>query len=620
MKIFRWKAAVPLVVVLALITLGWTLYVDRLVKKAVEWVGTEVVGAKVELASASVRLLRANVTLKGLQVTNPNAPMTNLVQMDEIVAQLDVLALLEKKAVVDTMAVRGVRFNTARRTSGAIAKQSATTGLATRRVLGWAQAIPIPSLDLSGLGRVAEFAGVSADSLQSLREARALVARADSLRAAFERDLRAADPAPTLDSARALADRLRGTNIRQLGVQGTRDAVTSVRSILGQVRTTRDRVTALQQQVGAGLTTLRSGAAALDRARQADYAYAQRLVRVPSLATPDVSMALFGEMAIARVKPVLYWLDLAEQYMPAGLKPKPNAAPPRARLAGTNVTFPEEHTWPTFLLRHGDASLFLGGENAATGAYRAWVSGVTTEPAVYGAPLRFAAERTAAAVGPRQLRVAGLMDRSKSEPHDSVDALVSGVAFPSADIKAAGARIEFPDGTVRLALDRRGDGLSGLLHLTAAGVNWIRTSADTAAAGAASLGSKPWVEALVWRAVSAVRDVDVEVRFSGRPDAPRLEVSSNVGEAVANALRREVGAEIARVQAQARAQVDRLVGQQVAEARARLTAIESDVQGRLALQQQQLQDAQAELERRLQELGQVAPGVRLPNIPRIRPD
>jgi len=74
------------------------------------------------------------------------------------------------------------------------------------------------------------------------------------------------------------------------------------------------------------------------------------------------------------------------------------------------------------------------------------------------------------------------------------------------------------------------------------------------------------------------------------------------------------------VQAQARAQVDRLVGQQVAEARARLTAIESDVQGRLALQQQQLQDAQAELERRLQELGQVAPGVRLPNIPRIRPD
>jgi predicted nucleic acid-binding Zn-ribbon protein len=73
------------------------------------------------------------------------------------------------------------------------------------------------------------------------------------------------------------------------------------------------------------------------------------------------------------------------------------------------------------------------------------------------------------------------------------------------------------------------------------------------------------------------------------------------------------------VQARARARVDSIVGQQVAQARARLASLQSDVQARLATQQQQLQDAQAELERRLQELGQLVPGVRLPSIPRIRP-
>jgi predicted nucleic acid-binding Zn-ribbon protein len=116
-----------------------------------------------------------------------------------------------------------------------------------------------------------------------------------------------------------------------------------------------------------------------------------------------------------------------------------------------------------------------------------------------------------------------------------------------------------------------------------------------------------------------VRDLDLQIRFSGRPGAPTLDVSSNVGAAVSSALTREVGAEVARVQARARARVDSIVGQQVAAARAKLAALQTDVQSRLGAQQQQLQDAQAELERRLQELGQVVPGVRLPSIPRIRP-
>jgi uncharacterized protein (TIGR03545 family) len=619
MKLFRWKAVVPLGLVVALLVLGWTLFVDRLLRKGIEAGGTAAVGAKVELASARIHLFRGNVTLRGLQVTNPNAPMTNIVQLDEIVADMGLLPLLEKKVVIDTVAIRGLRFNTLRTTSGAIPHPAAAPSGASKSAVQWAQSVNIPGLDLSGLGQVTELAAVRPDSLQSLREARALAAHADSMRGAFERDLRAADPTPVADSAKALADRLRGASVRSLGVQGTRDAIVSIQRVVGQVRTTRDRVTSLKQRLDTAVVELRGGAAALDRARQADYAYAQRLVRIPSLSTPDVSMAMFGPMAVAKLQPMLYWLNLAERYVPPGLKPKPNPGPRRARMAGITVRFPKEHTWPTFLLRHADASLTLGGEGAAAGAYGAWVEGVTTEPAVYGGPLRFAAQRTAAARGPRQLRVAGIMNRSRREPHDSVDALVTGVAFPAADIAAAGARLEFPDNTVRFALDRRGDGLAGLLHITAPGVRWVRTSGDTAAAAAAPLGSKAWVEALVWRAVSSVRDLDLQIRFSGRPDAPRLEVSSNVGSAVSAALQREVGAEVAKVQAKARARVDSLVAGQVAAARAKVTAIQSDLQTRLGAQQQQLQEVQTELERRLQDLGQVVPGVRLPGLPRIRP-
>jgi len=619
MKLFRWKAVVPLVLVLAVLVIGWTLFADHLLRKGIEAGGTAAVGAEVDLASARIHLLRGNVTLRGLQVTNPDSPMTNLVQLDEIVAQIALKPLLEKKVVVDTVAIRGVRFNTPRKRSGAIPHPAPAPSRASQNALQWAQSVRIPGLDLSGLGQVQQIINVRPDSLQSLREARALAARADSTKTDFEAELRSADPSPVADSAQALAARLRGQTPRSLGVQGTRDAIASVQRVLGQVRSSRDRLNGLKSRVDTGVAALRAGAATMDRARQADYAYAQQLVRIPSLSAPDISMALFGKLAVAKVKPVLYWLNLAEQYIPPGMRPQPNPGPERARMAGVTVTFPKAHTWPTFLLRHADASLTLGGEGAAAGDYGAWIEGVTTQPAVYGGPLRFAAQRTAAAKGPRQLRVAGLVDRSKPSPHDSVDALVSGVAFPAADIDVAGARLEFPDNTVNFALDRRGDGLSGLLHITAPSVHWVRMSGDTAAAASAPLGSKAWVEGLAWRAVSSVKDLDLSIRFSGRPDAPALDVTSNVGAAVSSALTREVGAEVQRVQARARAKVDSLVNQQVAAARAKLTAVQTDIQGRVAAQQQRLQDAQAELERKLQDLGQVVPGVRLPGIPRLKP-
>ena len=117
MRVIRWKAVVPLGLTLVLVAAFWWLFLDFAVERAVEYAGTEIVGARVDLASADVSLGRGSVVLRGLEVTNPERPMTNLVQSSEIVAQVRVLPLLEKKVVIDTMAIRGVRFGTPRRRS-----------------------------------------------------------------------------------------------------------------------------------------------------------------------------------------------------------------------------------------------------------------------------------------------------------------------------------------------------------------------------------------------------------------------------------------------------------------------------------------------------------------------
>lgn len=620
MKIFRWKAIVPMVLLLIAIVVLWRLFLNTAIRKGIEFAGTEIVGAKVELESARFRLRSADLVLRGLQVTDPSAPMTNLVEIEEMVADLNGRALLFKKAVIETLAVRRVRFGTPRQASGAIDNPSPQTGLVTRRIMAWTNSLPTPTLDLTGIiGTVVNIPAINPESLSTLRHARMVTARADSLRTAWLAEVQSINPQPAIDSARALTERLRATDARTLGARGVAQAGVDVRNMTQQLQQTRGRVTQLQTNVTSGVAATRAGVAGLDSTRQADYAFARGLVNIPSFAAPDVSAALFGEMAKARLAPVLYWLNWAEQYVPPGLRPQQNAGPPRTRMDGTVYTFAVERTWPVFLLEHADADLAIGGEGAAAGAYTARINGFTTQPAVYGRPMTFSAGRTSD-VGPRELNAGGMMNRLGTVPRDSLAARVGGVRLPDVSIAAAsGARLAFGESTVELGLIRSGDQVEGVYRVRAPSAVWTR-SADSSAAGTARIGSQQWAEQLVWRAISAVTDVELEMRISGLLTGPSLSLSTNVGNAVANAVQREIGAEIERVERQVRGEVDRQISAATARARERVAALESDVQGRVTEAQQQLEQARTDLEARLREIQSGAPAISLPgvNLPRPR--
>ena len=120
MSWIRWKALVPLVLVLLLVVGATILFLDPAVRRGIEAGGTAAVGAKVDLARAHVGILDGHVTLAGLQVTDPSAPMTNLVEADALVFDVGILPALSGKVVIDTVAARGIRFGTPRRTSGAM--------------------------------------------------------------------------------------------------------------------------------------------------------------------------------------------------------------------------------------------------------------------------------------------------------------------------------------------------------------------------------------------------------------------------------------------------------------------------------------------------------------------
>ena len=114
--VFRWKAAVPLLAFGALGAAAWLLFAERIARRAIETVGTAVIGAKVEIRALALSLGHGSVAVRGLTVASPFRPLENLLQADELVADLDLLPLLEKKVVIDRLAAKGLKFATPRAT------------------------------------------------------------------------------------------------------------------------------------------------------------------------------------------------------------------------------------------------------------------------------------------------------------------------------------------------------------------------------------------------------------------------------------------------------------------------------------------------------------------------
>jgi uncharacterized protein (TIGR03545 family) len=602
--LLRWRALIPLALVLILLGIGWRLFLDRLVEKGIEETGARVVGARVDLASADVRLRAGAVTLRGLQVTNPDAPMTNLFEADEIVADVLVVPLLETKVVVETLAVRGVRFGTARETSGALERPPPGSGELWRQVHGWSDRVKIPAFSLQGLRGVINVDAIRPDSLRSLALARRTATLADSMQDSWRSSLAALNPQLIVDSARSLTQRLRNAQPLRLGLAGVSNLVQSTRSTVGAVEQTRGRLAGLDSTVRRGMNTLETQTTRLAEARRDDYAYARSLLQLSSLDAPDISPALFGSAALSWVQPVLYWTRLLGEYLPPGLDPRRRPGPDRVRQPGVTVQYPGRAAQPRFLLEHADVDFVLGGAGAAAGSYAARVAGLTTAPTLYGKPVTIGVERLGAAAGPRDVRLHAELNHVRSPIRDSVAALLRGIKLPTLELPVVGARLHLGEGTTDLLLRRVGDSLALRWLWTGDNVTWERRTDGQAV-------RRSDVEDLVWRAVSSLQQVQIEVRLAGSVTAPSIGVSSNVGDAIAQGLRRELGREIDAAEQRVRAEVDRLVTTQVAEARARVAAVETGVRTQVDQRLAEVREVEDQLRGELERLlGRLPPGFR----------
>lgn len=126
MKVIRLWGVIAFFVLVLLVVAAWYLLAPSLIKSGIEATGTEVVGAKVEIDEVNLSLFPLGVEIKQLQATDPDSPMSNLVEIGLIKFAIDSDALMWKKIQIDELNLTDIELGTSRDSSGALSEGRAT--------------------------------------------------------------------------------------------------------------------------------------------------------------------------------------------------------------------------------------------------------------------------------------------------------------------------------------------------------------------------------------------------------------------------------------------------------------------------------------------------------------
>ncbi|WP_455377142.1 TIGR03545 family protein [Petrachloros mirabilis] len=566
-KWIRWQGVVAFIVVSGLLACVWFLLVDTWVRRAIEKAGTAAVGAKVELDAADLSLMPLGLTLTRLQVTNPDEPMTNAVEIAKITGTLETLELLRRKVIVDAMTVDGMRFNTPRHTSGAIATAPKEKAAPSEGFGGFG----LPSVQLND---PKEILAKELESLQSLKLAETLRAEVQGEKDKWQQQIASLPDKAKLNEYKQRIEKLKSAGKGGLG--GVLGGVQEVTAIHDELRRDLDRITSVKSGLEQTLASLKTRAADVARLPQEDVKRLMEKYSVSGQGLANVTRVLFRGPLADYVQTAVQWHQRLEPFLsrPTEQKATTEVVKP-LRGKGVDVRYVERAPLPEWLIRTARVSLEI-----PAGAISGEVKNITAEQHVLGAPLAFAFTGDKLK-GLGAITLNGAINRvDRAKPQDTANLKLAAYQLDQLKLGGEQAPISLSQGLADLDVRAtlRGPSLDAAI---ASKVRGVRIEAGK------SLAPGPVGEAIAG-ALADVKAFQLKAEVTGTLDQFETKVESDLDEVLKDAVGKQAKAQVAKLESQLRAAIDEKVAPQLAEIKGKLTGFDpliQDLAGRLNLGQ-----------------------------------
>lgn len=567
-----WVKKGPVLAVFGALLLLWAFvffFFDPVLKRGLIAGGQAAAGAKVEIASVRSRWLKGTLEIKGIAVADREEPMKNLVELSRAAFQLDTSAALRGKGVVREAALEGLRLGTARRTSGAIRNPPppSALSLAIQKQIAPAKskAIEVKS------NAVGEVDAAKLQGLKKLDEAKAKAAEIE------KRWKGKADEAKAIEKeAKDIADSLKsiGGNDILKKAAAAADAQKRIKALIARVDAQKAEA---QKDIAEAQAIMKEA----DELRKQDLNGLLAAAGLPTLDSQDLARRLLGARTASRLTTAMKWMRLAREKAAARKAANP---PPPPRRAGVNIEFPRAHTYPQYLLENAKITGTLDGVMGGALDLQGALDGVTSNPKLYGKPATL--NLAAAGASGTAAKLSARLDQQDEPVGVTIGIDASGLSLAGSELGDGdvGGTITQGVASVQGKISSTGEEWAGLVIVSASGIAIEPKVALTGTAGA-----------LVSDALRSLTGFQVRIAISGREDDLKLAFSSNIGEAVAAAMRKAVSGQLEAQKKVLEAKLASLYGDKAKDARASVDGLTGKLLGPLDAQKgalnKQLQDS-----------------------------
>lgn len=556
-QLFRWPGLIAFIVITCAGAAFWWLLADTLLKMGVESAGSELVGAEVNLGSADLSLDPLAIRLNHLQVTDPDAPARNALELGEAIASIEPWSLLMGQLIINDLSITGLQLNTPRSRPGALKtrQEASPTSAAEPSVLQKAQASLPPVSEVLG------------------REELLVSSRAAALQSGYAEEQAKVDAAiaalPDAAQRQQFQERYnRATAAKPKTLEEFNRQKQELEQLQKELKGVKDNLEQGRKQVALSKQRLQEQWAALKAAPGEDL---RRLSAKYSLSAEgglNISRLLFGEKVGGWATTALQWYRRIEPFIASGDEVEEQKV---QRAEGRYIRFPSKDPLPDFLLRKAQLQATL-----PFGEVEGVLRDVTHQPAIIGRPATLHAAAS-------QLSGAKAFKLDASFNHVNTASAKDEVTFSLQGLKlepiALSSRPEFP-----LTLAQAASDISGKVTLQQ---GQLDARFDGAFSNARFEGKGG--EGLAGEIATALATIDrfnIQGSASGELGAPQVSLSSDLDKRLSEQLNQRLKAKQAEFEQELRAQLQQ-----------RIAGPQGEYQEKLAA----LQNLEAELDQRLAE-------------------
>ncbi len=396
----RWPGFAVFLLFTALLVGGFYFLAGTLLKAAIEYAGTEMVGAKVELDYANLTVSPLGFSLHNLQVTSPEDPMVNALHVGRINLDMDGLALLRRNVIIDEMNVEKVRFNTKRTRSGKmVEKQKSNLDS------GESFDFSVSSIELPDVNDI-----LAREALESDRLAGEAQLNMDKSQQKWDKKLNELPDKEALDAYGRTLNAIKpvktGDKLKDL--KALSNAIDDLKKVRVNIKSDIDQLSGVGEELKQDLGLMNDNFKAVLNASSKDFANLKQKYSLSSSGVSNISRLLFGETAMYWTGITLDWYERISPVLLKAMDSEKEGEKQVFRYKGLDIKFKEQTPLPDFLIKSTRVSFEL-----ESGNLNGEVKDITSEQEILGRPTRFLFNNDNAQ-NASKVKISGNFDHTKS--------------------------------------------------------------------------------------------------------------------------------------------------------------------------------------------------------------